>query len=78
MLRLSHIRVMKNRSSSSSHEPSARPRFSIVRTEDGTVIAFDPTSGLSVSSLTVEEALAELARLIAARPAARVAEREPA
>ena len=63
---------------SASHEPSARSHVSIVRTEDGTVIAFDPATGLSVSSLTVEEALAELARLIAARRTIRVVEGEPA
>jgi len=49
-----------------------------VRTHDGTVIAFDPASGLSVSGLTVEEALAELARLTAARPIVHAAESEPA
>jgi hypothetical protein len=62
----------------SSHPRSARPRVSVVRTHDGTVIAFDPASGLSVSGLTVEEALAELARLTAARPIVHAAESEPA
>ena len=59
-------------------EGARRSRFSLVRTEDGTVIAFDPATGLSVSSLTVEEALAELARLTAGRPAVRSGEMEPA
>jgi len=33
------------------------------------VIAFDPASGLSVSGTTLQQALADLARLIAAQPA---------
>jgi len=40
------------------------------RTEDGTVIAFDPATGLSASGRTVAEATAELRRLISGRQAA--------
>lgn len=41
------------------------PGFSVIRTQDGSVIAFDPATGLSASGQTVPEALAELRRLVA-------------
>ena len=44
--------------------------FRYVRTEDGTVIALDPETGISVSGRTLAEAIAELRRLLSARRAA--------
>lgn len=38
--------------------------YSVARTSDGTVIVADPESGLSASGLTVDDALAELRRLL--------------
>ena len=46
----------------------AMSNFTITRT--GTVIAFDPDSGLSASGLIADEAISELRRLIAERQAA--------
>lgn len=52
------------------HQPPKprREAFRVVRTEDGTVIAFDPASGLSVSRVNLDDALAALARLIGGAP----------
>ncbi|WP_189379557.1 MULTISPECIES: hypothetical protein [unclassified Mesorhizobium] len=44
--------------------------FTSVRTADGTVIARDPLSGLTVSGTTQAGALAELRRLLAMKDAA--------
>ncbi|ESZ17554.1 hypothetical protein X735_01470 [Mesorhizobium sp. L2C085B000] len=44
--------------------------FTVVRTCDGTVIACDPSTGITASALTVDEALAELRRLLAMKDAA--------
>lgn len=44
--------------------------FTFVRTTDGTVIARDPASGITASGATIDEALAELRRLLATREAA--------
>jgi hypothetical protein len=43
-------------------------RFRFVRTEDGTVIGFDPASGIAVSRLTREAAGKELTRLTGCGP----------
>lgn len=44
--------------------------FTTVCTADGTWIAFDPATGISVSGRTLAEAVAELRRRLAAREAA--------
>jgi hypothetical protein len=44
--------------------------FTYIRTPDGTVIARDPETGVTASAVTVEEAFAELRRLLSRREAA--------
>lgn len=41
-----------------------------VRTQDGTVIVYDPMTGTSASGRTLDEAMAELRRLLSERQAA--------
>jgi hypothetical protein len=49
---------------------SAMTLFTHTTTSDGTVIAYDPVTGTSASGPTIDEALAELRRLLAGRQAA--------
>ena len=44
--------------------------FQTLRTEDGTVIAYDPATGTVASGKTRDDAVAELRRLLAGREAA--------
>jgi len=44
--------------------------FTFIRTADGNVIARDPRSGLTASGATLDEALAELRRLLSMENAA--------
>jgi transcriptional regulator with XRE-family HTH domain len=44
--------------------------YTVTRTDDGGVIAFDPKSGISISRQTTEQALIELRRLVSTAAAA--------
>lgn len=58
-----------NVTGSSQPYAAAMTYFTITRTQDGNVIAFDPETEISASGFTAGDAAAALRRLIDVRPA---------